>query len=98
MHAGTAEPVRNFTGGNGILSSATGLGVLEHLAFVPAAGAGAHDVYLDNFIVSAPNVLTYSLSNAPAGATINPTNGVITWTPTEAQGPGGLRHHRASDG
>ncbi|MEO5803478.1 MAG: reprolysin-like metallopeptidase, partial [Verrucomicrobiota bacterium] len=24
----------------------------------------------------------------PAGAAINPTNGVFTWTPTEAQGPG----------
>lgn len=83
-----AEPIRNFTGGNGILSTATGLGVLEHLAFVPAAGAGAYDVYLDNFIVSAPKVLTYSLSNTPAGATINATNGVFTWTPTESQGPG----------
>src|SRR5207244_2188652 len=31
--------------------------------------------------------LTFSLSNAPAGATINPTNGIFTWTPTEAQGP-----------
>ena len=82
------EPIRNFVGGNGVLSSATGLGVLEHLAFVPAAGIGPYDVYLDNFIVSAPKVLTYSLSNAPAGATINATSGVFTWTPTEAQGPG----------
>lgn len=82
------EPIRSFVGGNGVLSSATGLGVLEHLAFVPAAGIGPYDVYLDNIIVSAPKVLTYSLSNAPAGATINPTNGVFTWTPTEAQGPG----------
>jgi hypothetical protein len=32
--------------------------------------------------------LTYSLDPVPpAGLTINPTNGVITWTPTEAQGP-----------
>ena len=83
-----AEPIRNFTGGNGILSTASGLGVLEHLAFVPAAGPCAYDVYLDNFIVSAPKVLTYSLSNAPSGASINATNGVFTWTPTEAQGPG----------
>ena len=83
-----SEPIVNFSGGNGILSTATGLGVLEQLAFVPAAGVGAYNVYLDNFIVSAPKVLTYSLSNAPAGATINATNGVFTWTPTEAQGPG----------
>jgi hypothetical protein len=34
------------------------------------------------------NQLTYSLQNAPAGAVINPTTGVFTWTPTEAQGPG----------
>jgi len=33
--------------------------------------------------------LTYSLgAEAPIGATINATNGVITWTPDEAQGPG----------
>lgn len=30
--------------------------------------------------------LTYALLNAPAGAVIS-TNGVITWTPTEVQGP-----------
>src|SRR5205823_12597797 len=29
---------------------------------------------------------TYSLANPPAGAQID-TSGVITWTPTEAQGP-----------
>ena len=83
-----SEPIVNFVGGNGVLSTATGLGVLEHLAFVPAAGIGAYNVYLDNFIVSTPKVLTYSLSNAPAGAAINTTNGVFTWTPTESQGPG----------
>src|SRR5437867_3883230 len=33
--------------------------------------------------------LTCSLdAGAPAGASINPSNGVFTWTPTEAQGPG----------
>ena len=33
--------------------------------------------------------LTCSLdAGAPAGASINPSNGVVTWTPTEAQGPG----------
>ena len=34
------------------------------------------------------NTLTYSLSGAPAGATINASTGIFTWTPTEAQGPG----------
>jgi len=33
------------------------------------------------------NTLTYSLTGAPAGASINPTSGVFTWTPTTAQGP-----------
>lgn len=32
--------------------------------------------------------LTFSLSNAPTGATIDPSTGVFLWTPTEAQGPG----------
>src|SRR5690349_13887358 len=31
--------------------------------------------------------LTYSLIESPAGAAVS-TNGVITWMPTEAQGPG----------
>ncbi|CAJ37958.1 putative Ig domain-containing protein [Methanocella arvoryzae] len=34
------------------------------------------------------NNLTYSLVNAPAGASIDQSSGVFTWTPTEAQGPG----------
>jgi hypothetical protein len=34
------------------------------------------------------NTLTFSLEpGAPAGASINASNGVFTWTPTEAQGP-----------
>ena len=34
------------------------------------------------------NLLTFTLgTGAPAGLELNPTNGVITWTPTEAQGP-----------
>src|SRR5207247_3002329 len=33
-----------------------------------------------------PNVLAYTLLDPPAGASID-TNGVITWTPSEAQGP-----------
>jgi hypothetical protein len=36
---------------------------------------------------SPPNPVTYQLLNSPTGATID-TNGVITWRPTEAQGPG----------
>ncbi len=32
--------------------------------------------------------LAYSLLTPPAGATINPSTGEFSWTPTEAQGPG----------
>jgi uncharacterized repeat protein (TIGR01451 family) len=31
--------------------------------------------------------LTFSLSNAPAGAAVDQSSGVFSWTPTEAQGP-----------
>ena len=33
------------------------------------------------------NNLTFSLPNAPSGATIDPGSGAFSWTPTEAQGP-----------
>ncbi len=33
------------------------------------------------------NTLTFSLLSPPAGMTINPATGAISWTPTEAQGP-----------
>ena len=36
--------------------------------------------------IAGTNVLSYQLLNPPAGAVID-TNGVITWTPSEAQGP-----------
>jgi hypothetical protein len=39
-------------------------------------------------VESPPEVLTFSLVGAPTGASIDPTSGVFTWTPTEAQGPG----------
>ncbi len=32
--------------------------------------------------------LIYSLTNAPAGASVHPTSGLFTWTPGEMQGPG----------
>lgn len=84
-----AEPIRNFSAGNGILSTASGLGVLEHLALVPVSATGPYNIYLDNFAVVQPKILTYSLdSGAPSGASVNPTNGIFTWTPSEAQGPG----------
>src|SRR5207249_438776 len=33
------------------------------------------------------NTLTFSLVSPPAGMSIDPSSGVLTWTPTEAQGP-----------
>ncbi len=37
----------------------------------------------------AANTLTFSLdAGAPSGASIDPSTGVFSWTPTEAQGPG----------
>ncbi|MCP4543443.1 MAG: DUF11 domain-containing protein [Chloroflexi bacterium] len=33
-------------------------------------------------------ILSYSLLDAPIGATIGSSNGVFSWTPTESQGPG----------
>ena len=38
--------------------------------------------------------LTFSLADAPAGASIDPASGVFTWTPTEAQGPAQLHVRR----
>jgi len=35
-----------------------------------------------------PQTLSFSLDANPPGMSINPTNGLITWTPTENDGPG----------
>ena len=43
---------------------------------------------VDVVTTNAPKHLTYVLLNPPAGAVVNSTNGVITWTPNETQGPG----------
>jgi hypothetical protein len=45
------------------------------------------------------NTLTYSLVGAPAGALIDSSSGIFTWTPTEAQGPATFNFTvRVSDG
>ncbi len=36
-----------------------------------------------------PDNLTFSLTNSPAGASIDPGTGVVSWTPTEGQGGSG---------
>ena len=51
---------------------------LGTLTFTATATDG--DVPADN--------LTFSLTGAPAGATIDPVTGAFNWSPTEAQGPG----------
>jgi hypothetical protein len=83
------EPVLSFASGNNVLSTASGLGVLEHLAIVPNAGNGIYKIHFDNFAVVRPKTITYSLdAGGPTGASIHPTTGVFSWTPTELQGPG----------
>src|SRR5439155_24516278 len=49
---------------------------------------------------SPAQTLTFSLAGTPpAGATINASSGVFSWTPTEAQGPGSYPFSvRVSDG
>ncbi len=83
------EPVLNFASGNNVLSTASGLGVLEHLAIVPNAGNGIYKVHFDNFAVVRPRSILYSLDEgAPSGASIHSDTGVFSWMPTELQGPG----------
>ena len=43
------------------------------------------------------DVITYSLTTAPAGMTISPTTGVISWTPTAGQVPSQAVTVRATD-
>jgi hypothetical protein len=50
----------------------------------PTVDLSELDVVVSN---SVPRVLAYALVDPPNGAVID-TNGVITWTPTEAQAPG----------
>ena len=61
----------------------------------PIGNKTVDELVLLTFTVSATdpdlpaNTLTFSLApGAPAGAAIDPSSGVFTWTPTEAQGPG----------
>lgn len=84
-----AEPIYNFTGGNGILSTPSGRGVLEHLALAPVnLTSNIQTVYLDNFAVVKPRRITWSLGvGAPAGAAIDPLTGAFHWIPGAAQAP-----------
>lgn len=54
--------------------------IAEGRLFTITATATDLDVPLQN--------ITFTLLNAPLGASISPSGGVITWTPAEDQGPG----------
>lgn len=82
------EPIRSFASGNGVLTTTSGLAVLEHLAMVPGNGTNVYRFYLDNFSVLYPRTFTYSLGvGAPAGATVDANTGVFSWTPSLSQSP-----------
>jgi len=76
----------SLVGGNGLLESTTGKGVLENVGLVPADGLGEYTVYLDNFQSVGPNSIRFSLDPpSPPDATIDPFSGVIHWvTPAVA--------------
>ena len=59
---------------------------------IPPAGATEHVqwVYLPTATNPTNGVLTWSLLNAPAGMTIDPAGGMITWTPGESVPSSGL--------
>src|SRR4029077_497836 len=61
----------------GVPSSAT---INEEQPYTFTATASDHDL--------PAQTLSFSLNGAPAGAAINATTGVFTWTPAEDQGPG----------
>src|SRR5262249_7280765 len=63
----------------------------------PVLGAGADRTVNEGSAVTltaqatdpdAGQTVTYSLTSAPSGATINGGTGAFSWTPSEAQGPG----------
>jgi hypothetical protein len=61
------------------------------LAAIPNQSIMAGNTLLVTNLASDPNTpplpLTFSLLNPPAGASINPTNGLFTWRPAIAQSP-----------
>ena len=79
--------------------------VAPRLSNVPPS-ANINELSAYSFIAAATDVdipvqtLTFSLIDAPAGASINPSNGVFSWTPTEAQGNNSTYNFtvRVSDG
>jgi len=62
-----------------VLTGYTNRTVLEGVLMTATGGATDSD--------TPAQTLTFSLVSPPAGVTINPSNGTVSWTPTEAQGP-----------
>jgi len=86
-----------LVGGNGLLESSTGKGVLENIGLVPADGLGDYTIYLDNFQSVGPNAIRFNLDPpSPPDATIDPFTGVIHWT-TPAVASTNLFTVRATD-
>jgi hypothetical protein len=78
------EPARSCSGGDNVLWTPSGLGVLEHLAIVPAAGPGRYVLFIDRVAVRVARHLTFSLGpDAPPGARLDPETGVLAWTPPD---------------
>ncbi len=74
-------------GGNGANGVVEGnKGAFANLLIVPATSTmGKYECYFDNFKAYTNNTLTFSLSNAPAGASIGYKTGVFSWMPTNGQ-------------
>ena len=79
----------------GVSFEVTVLAVNDPPALSPIGDLEGNEGELISFTNAAADVdsplaaLVFSLgTNAPSGATLNPTNGVFTWTPEESQGPG----------
>ncbi|MDB6025744.1 MAG: hypothetical protein JWM68_1967 [Verrucomicrobiales bacterium] len=77
-------PVGGGNGANGVVEG--NKGAFANILIVPATSTmGKYECYFDNFKAYTNNTLTYSLSNAPAGASIGYKTGIFSWTPTGAQ-------------
>lgn len=62
------------------------LGSVPNLGTIPEGSEVTFSVSASD--VDHPGALSYSLSGAPAGASIGPDSGAFNWTPSESQGPG----------
>ena len=72
----------SFSSGNGKIDSTTGKVVLEMLELTvdPSEPTpGLEKIYVDNFVVPVADPVTFTLDSGPAGATIDPVTGIISW-------------------